>query len=89
MVASDFPSWRKIVEGKKCGLIEDPLNPKKIAAAIEYLRSYPERRWRMSENGRWAVWKKFDWQQRAKKLLTLYAKLTVSEIQKDAERMVS
>lgn len=89
MIISDFPLWRAIEEGNKCGLIVDPLNPKEIAAAIEYLRSHPERRWRMGENGRWAVWKKFDWQQRAKKLLTLYAKLTVSEIQKDAERMVS
>lgn len=61
MIIADFSLWRIIEEGNKCGLIvEDPLNLKKIAAAIEYPRSYPERRWRMGENGRWAVWKKFD-----------------------------
>ena len=37
VIASDFPVFRSIVEGTKCGILVDPLSAKKIADAIEFL----------------------------------------------------
>ena len=75
VIASNFPLWKKIVEGSKCGLIVDPLNPEEIAEAIEYLLEHPEERYRMGENGREAVFEKYNWKDEGKKLLVLYGEL--------------
>ena len=75
IIASNFPLWKEIVEGNKCGLTVDPLNPKEIAQAIEYLLEHPELRQEMGENGRRAVIEKYNWEQEAEKLLALYQRL--------------
>lgn len=72
VIASDFPSWRTIVEGNDCGLMVDPLNPKQIAETIEYLRGHPEQRRKMGENGRRAIREQFNWKREAETLLGLY-----------------
>lgn len=75
IIASNFPLWKEIVEGNECGLTVDPLNPKEIAQAIEYLLDHPELRQKMGENGRRAVLEKYNWENEAKKLLALYQQL--------------
>ncbi|MCK4394311.1 glycosyltransferase family 4 protein [Candidatus Bipolaricaulota bacterium] len=75
VIASNFPLWKEIVEGNECGLTVDPLNPKEIAEAIEYLLDHPEVRQKMGENGRRAAMEKYNWDSEAKKLLALYAGL--------------
>ena len=75
VVASNFPLWREIVEGNRCGICVDPLNPKEIAGAIEYLITHPEETRRMGENGRRAVEEKYNWENEGKKLLKLYEDL--------------
>ena len=35
VIASNFPLWRKIVEGNKCGFCVNPLNYKEISGAIQ------------------------------------------------------
>jgi len=79
VVASNFPLWKEIVEGNKCGLTVDPLNPKEIAETIEYLVEHPEERKRMGENGKRAVKEKYNWEQEAKKLLAVYERLLAKD----------
>lgn len=75
VVASNFPLWKEIVEGNRCGLCVDPLDPKAIAQAIQYLLEHPDEARRMGENGRRAVEEKYNWEHEAKKLLKLYEEL--------------
>ena len=75
VIASNFPLWKEIIEGNKCGLTVDPLDPKEIAQAIEYLLEHPEERKRMGENGRRAVEEKYNWEIEGQKLLKLYEEL--------------
>lgn len=72
VIASDFPLWREIVEGNKCGMCVDPLNPKELAEAMEYLLKHPEEAKTLGENGRKAVEEKFNWDKAAVSLLKLY-----------------
>ena len=75
VIASNFPLWKGIVEGNKCGLTVNPLDQEDIAHAIEYLLAHLEEAQRMGENGRQAVMEKYNWDSEAKKLLALYAGL--------------
>jgi glycosyltransferase involved in cell wall biosynthesis len=72
VIASNFPLWREIVESNECGLCVDPLNPKAIGKAIQYLIDNPAQAERMGGNGRKAVEGKFNWPIEEKKLLDLY-----------------
>ncbi|GAB6183586.1 glycosyltransferase family 4 protein [Thermodesulfovibrio hydrogeniphilus] len=75
VIASNFPLWKEIVEGNQCGITVDPLDPKAIAQAIEYLLTNPEEAQKMGENGRRAVKEKYNWDLEAAKLLSLYKEL--------------
>jgi len=75
VIASDFPLWREIVVGNDCGLCVDPMDPQKIAEAIDYLATRPEEVERMGENGKTAVQNRYNWKNEEKKLLALYEEL--------------
>lgn len=75
VIASNFPLWKEIVEGNKCGITVDPLNPEEIAKAITYLTENPEIRKTMGENGRKAILEKYNWENEGEKLVRLYQKL--------------
>ncbi len=75
VIASSFPLWKEIVEGHRCGICVDPLNPRDIAKAIMYLMRHPESRKEMGRNGRETVLHKYNWEKEGKKLLDLYAQL--------------
>jgi glycosyltransferase involved in cell wall biosynthesis len=75
VIASNFPLWKEIVETSNCGLTVDPMNPRKIASTIKYLLESPELMEEMGENGRKAVFKKYNWKLESKKLCKLYANL--------------
>lgn len=75
VIASNFPLWREIVEGNACGICVDPLNPKAIAQAIDYLVTHPREAERMGRNGQRAVAEKYNWTMEEAKLLRLYESL--------------
>jgi len=76
VIASDFPLWRDIVEGNNCGLCVDPLDPKAIGEAIQYIIEHPEEAERMGKNGRKTVEEKYNWSIEEQKLLVLYEELS-------------
>ena len=75
IIASSFPLWKEIIQGNKCGICVNPLEPKEIAKAIEYLIEHPKEAKQMGENGRKAVLEKYNWENESKKLLKIYGKL--------------
>lgn len=74
VVASDFPLWNNIIREAKCGVCVDPLNPQKIAEAIDYLIDNPDKSKEMGEHGRQSVLDKYNWDIECNKLLSFYNK---------------
>ena len=72
VIASNFPLWSEIIEGNDCGLCVDPLDPKAIANAIDFIIMNPDRARQMGENGLKAVQKYYNWDIEEAKLLRLY-----------------
>lgn len=75
VIVSDFPLWRRIVDEAGCGLLVDPLNPKAIADAMQWILDHPAEAETMGRRGREAVEKHYNWETEAEKLVTLYKKL--------------
>jgi glycosyltransferase involved in cell wall biosynthesis len=72
VIASNFALWERIIEGEQCGVCVDPLDPKAIASAIQYLITHPTEAEQMGKNGRAAVEQKYNWAIEEKKLFELY-----------------
>ena len=75
VIASNFPLWEKILEENDAGLCVNPLDPKSIAEAIDYLLTNSEVAEKMGKNGQQAVSEKFNWSKEASKLLMVYSEI--------------
>ena len=75
VIASIFPLWQEIIEGNNCGICVNPLNPKEIAKAIEYIITHPKEAEQMGKNGQKAVLEKYNWGMEEKKLFNMYKEL--------------
>jgi hypothetical protein len=75
VIASDFPSWRLIVEDGGCGLCVDASSPEAIAEAMCEIASDPVRAAKMGERGRKLVAELYNWNLEEKSLLGLYSGL--------------
>jgi glycosyltransferase involved in cell wall biosynthesis len=69
VIASDFPLWREIVDGSRCGILVDPSRPDLIAKAMEAILADPEEAERMGERGRRAVLDGYNWENNAARTL--------------------
>jgi len=76
LITSNFPFWREIVEGNKCGICINPLEPKEIADAIKYIITHQEEAKQMGQNGKKAVLEKYNWRIEEKKLYNIYEELS-------------
>ncbi len=79
IIASNFPTWKRVVEENECGLCVDPENKDEIKNAIEYLIENPKKAKKMGENGKKAVAEKYNWAKEKEKLLELYDILISNE----------
>lgn len=75
VIASDFPLWRQIVEGAECGILVDPLVPRSITDAMEWILEHPQEAIEMGHHGRRAVNEKYNWISEEEKLLAFYQTL--------------
>jgi glycosyltransferase involved in cell wall biosynthesis len=75
VIASAFPLWRKIIEGERCGMLVDPLDPGAIAEALNDLLAHPREAEAMGRRGRAAVEARFNWSHEERRLLSLYETL--------------
>jgi len=75
VVCSDFPLWKEIVDGAKCGECADPLDTEKIVTAFKKLIDDQTMAAEMGRNGKRAVDSSYNWQQEENKLLQLYREI--------------
>lgn len=75
VIGSNFPLWREIIEGNRCGICVDPLDPSSIAAAVDELVENPDLAREMGLNGSRAVRERYNWAVEEKKMLCLYEEL--------------
>lgn len=75
VIASDFPKWREIVEGGRCGICVDPADIEAIAAAIRTLVGNPVEAAAMGARGARLVEERYNWNGEEGRLLELYRDL--------------
>ena len=75
VISSNIKLWENIIDDAQCGICVNPLEPKEIAGAINYIISNPIEAQKMGENGRRAVLKKYNWGIEEEKLYSLYEEL--------------
>jgi glycosyltransferase involved in cell wall biosynthesis len=75
VICSDFPAFRSIVEGHRCGICVDPLEPSAIADAVGRLHRDPGLAAELGRNGRMAAERTFNWGSEERRLLDLYSRL--------------
>lgn len=75
VIVSDFPLWRKIIDDIGCGLLVDPMDPKEIADAIQWMLGHPIESEEMGKRGQEAIYERFNWGKEAEKLLSFYDKI--------------
>lgn len=75
VIGSHFALWKQIIEGNECGICVDPLNPRAIAEAVDYLVTHPIEAEKMGRNGQKAVMERYNWSIEERKLLDFYQSL--------------
>lgn len=74
-VCSDFPKWKEFVAVNNCGICVNPNNPDEISNVITFLLENDKIASEMGENGRKAVFEKYNWKSEEQKLIRIYSEL--------------
>ena len=61
VIASNFPLRRDIIMMNKCGLLVNPLHPKEIAEAIQWIIEHPDEAEAMGQHGQKAIFEHYNW----------------------------
>jgi glycosyltransferase involved in cell wall biosynthesis len=72
VISSNNKLWKSIIDKHHCGICVDPMNPKEIAGAIQYIIENPKEAQKMGENGKKAVSETYNWGREEEKLFVLY-----------------
>lgn len=72
VVASNFPLWKRIIEGSGCGICVDPQDKNDVRNACVKLINNVDICHDMGKAGRKAVEERYNWNVEARKLLELY-----------------
>jgi glycosyltransferase involved in cell wall biosynthesis len=75
VITSDIPLWKNIIESNNCGIAVNPLNPKDISDAVQYIIDNPDEAEQMGQNGIKAVKEKYNWSIEEDKLFNVYSYL--------------
>ncbi|MDR7029000.1 glycosyltransferase [Rhizobium rosettiformans] len=75
VIASDFPLWREIVDGARCGLLVNPKDPRAIADAMQWIIDHPAEATEMGRRGREAIEQRYNWEAESESLIDLYRNL--------------
>jgi len=75
VISSNNELWKSIIDKHQCGICVDPMNPKEIAEAIQYIIEHPKEAREMGENGKRAVEEIYNWANEERKLLALYGSI--------------
>jgi glycosyltransferase involved in cell wall biosynthesis len=76
IIASNFQTWKEIIEENECGYCIDPFDQKMLREKIEFIINNPVNAKQMGRNGRKAIEEKFNWEVEAKKLVGIYNNLS-------------
>jgi glycosyltransferase involved in cell wall biosynthesis len=76
VIASDFPLYRQVVDGSRCGICVDPLNVEGLAAAILSIAQDRAKAGEMAVNGTQAADAHYSWKSQEEKVMALYARLS-------------
>lgn len=72
VISSDFPVYKEIVEGNRCGICVDPNNIDAICDAINKIRNNKTYAEELHKNGRRAINEKYNWESQANILIECY-----------------
>lgn len=76
VIASDFPHWRQIVAGARCGILVDPFDVTAVAKAMQWILDHPDEAEAMGRRGMNAVRERYSWRVEGQRLIHLYDSLT-------------
>lgn len=69
VIASNFKNFREVIETENCGVCVDPLNVEEIANAMKALIKDEAKRQEMGQNGKSAVWERYNWEQEGERMI--------------------
>lgn len=75
IIASNFPTWKRLIGDQGAGICVNPNDPSDIGAAIDWLRDNPQQAALMGQRGRQLTESKYNWSVEGGRLVEFYSKL--------------